>query len=1625
MKTLHALAFVAAASLGCGLYAMTPNTQRGAVPSRPYDDFGIDSVNLFNGNLTVRLPIGPAYTVSPRLSYQFKLAYNSKVWDIRYKRFLNHPTDPHEHKRETIPEESSNAGLGWVLTLGHLSPPVPHTFVTPYRWWRYVAPDGGEHEFNGSGVAGGTYYTVNGTHYRLRTIADGTSTAFAVDSRDGIVRTFDSGGRLLKIVDPYGNWIDVSYGSDQWTVRDGHGLNVGRTHVVRFEKASHNYAQANFRTRVDKIELAGPSASQPLVYDLRYRDAVSIQEGGCGDWINDGDHNPHVPFLDAIVQPDGSEFTATYNTADIESCVSGTLKRLTYPTTGAIEWHHREYQHPAATCELGPEGGSVWRDSSGGVGARLLLDEAENVIQKRTYVPVLLARPKKTQRCGSHYYVNIVEAPPQEFHNTVTTTIPSDAGWVEVDKRRHYFSARSPEAPYEETVYRGEEYGLPFWRSVAIDGRLFLSEDVYDCTSSPCTGSAIRRIYVAYEGDPPMLNSRQASSRTVYVGTSSMCVSDCYVEQSRSSYAGYSSYRSVTTASNIPDTPTRTVFTNYNPGCVPDGTHSPCIAPTAPWLPDMYDTSSVVEEGSPALYSQAIFDTKRGVRIATRNMIGSTAGAGDIMHATCYGPRGFVIAERWLGGDLCGGTGECRPPENPCGDDLANPLPFAPRAGEYGVEHSYEFDPAGTKVLLSRHRARRIGLTYDEFDRTFEPRTGAIVQSADSSGVTTTMAYDPPTARVTSVSAPGKPTVSFSYRNASFLSGEFVPARVTTTTAGIGDSHVELDAFGRAWRESWPIPKNRRALRENRYTHTGAVAFVSEAAEVAAGTDETAVVPTAGTSTTYDQFGRVVSEKKPDGTTITRAYEGDWDVTSTTPNVRTLAGLKSAVTKNRFDGFSRLRSVTERSGTSSAGDPLDVTTHYDYTTRGDLSKVRIVAAGFTPQERVFTYDARGFLTQEKHPEKEEPTIYSTFDARGNKKTVNDAGKELSFEYDAAERTTRVTDSSKNVITERTYAPKNDGASYAAGKLVTAVRYNRLPTSGTIVVTENYRYETPAGDLSLKKTVVERLNGTVRVPIQTFTQSAEYSPLGYLQKLTYPTCGEGCPAAAGFPSVQYGYDAGKVDAVGSVVSVQYHANAAISEITHLSTRRVADKFELQPGTSRIGKVRFEGAVACAAPPQPVIVAPSQVCASSARNAASVDPSPGVTYEWSIAGGTITSTSIGTSITFTAGGAGELTLSVTARNACATTSSAPFSVAVSAGTPPATPVITAPRSVCANTAGHSASVMAENGVAYAWTIEGGTFSSSATEPAVTFAAAGGGAVTLTVTATKTCASASSSAVVATTAPTALAVGSTTVRAGQTAGLLVHLTGTAPWTVTWEDGTVQANVGAPGATSMQLGRPVTPTHTTTYRLSAVTDASGCAGAASGAPTITVEPQPPFTVNAGAVSSTAVGIVWQPAFGAAMYEISRSIDAGPHVTIARVNATAFTDVLSNSATPRACRYFVRTVDATGAVSGPMDDMTVVAPFVDRPVGPGDLIHAEYVNELRAAIDVLRSAYGLAPAFAGVPPVTGIIRAAYFSALIPPLDEGRARMRSPAFQYSGVPVPAPDVYIDSRHVQQIREALK
>jgi hypothetical protein len=287
-----ALLFVATALAANAAVPVDPNNARGFA-DKVFHLGDLDSINTFNGNLVVRLPIGGTYTTGPDLGYSLVLTNNSRVWDYEYV-----AVSDTEHRRRAIPETESNGGLGWVLSLGRLIPPLAETFTTPGHNWIYFGPDGSQHEFfprlrpaDPAGSAS-VLFTNDGSYLRLTlNVQTNPDVRHRVDFPDGTGHEFlGTSGRLTEIRDRFDNVVRMAYASidcdsnpntpelcDQWTITDGHGATASsRSHVITFANKSALYSGANFKQVVRSVVLAAFGGAT-ATYSFEYFDDATSQ----------------------------------------------------------------------------------------------------------------------------------------------------------------------------------------------------------------------------------------------------------------------------------------------------------------------------------------------------------------------------------------------------------------------------------------------------------------------------------------------------------------------------------------------------------------------------------------------------------------------------------------------------------------------------------------------------------------------------------------------------------------------------------------------------------------------------------------------------------------------------------------------------------------------------------------------------------------------------------------------------------------------------------------------------------------------------------------------------------------------------------------------------------------------------------------------------------------------------------------------------------------------------------------------------------------------------------------------------------------------------------------------------
>jgi YD repeat-containing protein len=150
-----------------------------------------------------------------------------------------------------MPNQRSNAGFGWLISLGRLIPPGDPTNQTTDqlgdlpRSFVYETPDGADHTFTGdASVVGQPVFSLDDANLRLTKQSDGS---LLLELPDGTRQTFQDrpapmngsnvDWRLVSMTDRFGNDVRITYSADgnTWNVVDHPEL---RAQVLTFHTAS-------------------------------------------------------------------------------------------------------------------------------------------------------------------------------------------------------------------------------------------------------------------------------------------------------------------------------------------------------------------------------------------------------------------------------------------------------------------------------------------------------------------------------------------------------------------------------------------------------------------------------------------------------------------------------------------------------------------------------------------------------------------------------------------------------------------------------------------------------------------------------------------------------------------------------------------------------------------------------------------------------------------------------------------------------------------------------------------------------------------------------------------------------------------------------------------------------------------------------------------------------------------------------------------------------------------------------------------------------------------------------------------------------------------------------------------
>lgn len=1199
-----------------------PLLERGFDPGKVYQFGDVDQVDLQGGALSLAIPIGQRFPVSDRFGYGFTLIYTSRVWDFvpgsqantrrsvpnRYSNAgmswrltlgeLYAPTDPLNPTRD-----KPNPAWAYVGQDGNV-----HEFWN--RLHRNDTEDNGD-----SGSSQRVLYSRDNSYLRFKRPVSGD---YTIEFPDGTVHSFElipgstTAYRLKEMRDRFGtasdwkNWVRVAYSSPtptsrRWTITDSRG----RQHLVnldaRFYDPPGTEANAFMVSSVQLAAYDDPDVTTDgtATYYFRYfGDAGEPADASLFRDCTDTDSqsgNFQAARLSSIYLPDATSGTGdnlywrfTYhNESSNESCVRGQLASVRYPTGGFHRYVYSKILLP--TEEPCPQPFDAITSTTIGLWQRII-DENGTLEPSdgRWYYSYDLSDfpAGHTSPCESDPQSPVIWPTEQQ-----TTTVTSPAG----DVSEHYFSVWSDLDPSPNNFLR-VEFGMPFTRlaPVQTDGT-FLSTRTFDCPGSGCMLQPEVETWVRFAVDdlptnPPaqvstaiQVNRRTDRVKTKFFEKDPADPTGARIETSRTqtftSFDGVGHYRNTEVTGSFPGhgfSPKRTQRIDYNPA---RGTY-PGSYVTFPssdnWILETYESSQVEEDqdGNGTVENEEIsrtefeFDTATGFLSCRRQVkTGATLGNHDVTARFVPDEFGNVTLEQYRGGDLQ--------------TIVVDPLCPVGAPPEYQIDHEISYAP----VPWTR-KTRYLGLTSSFYtaDEVLDRNTGKVTLSRDSSLIPTAFKYDP-MGRLVEV----RPGSGLGLASDAWTRIEYNPTLprvvgidrcvVGTTDCDanngankITQEYVELDGLGRVLYEGRKLPNlaNGNAGGWNfRYTKHDDMDHVTKVSSWVLESDYWPGNIENMPFTVYsdiDPFGRAWTVTAPDGKVTNLFFMGERWRGTTQQIAQALNGTESPA--QRWEGYDlhgRLVRVEELSRPA-PNQANDVVTEYRYDEGnrlrhvcGDASYSGNPATQSCVQNRWFSYDGRGFLTSEQHPEKgglngNGLVSYSSYNSRGHARYRDDGGtaRRLDFTFDAAERVSAIRDSAGNILKSYTY---DTAPGAGLGKLQQALRKNFAALGGELSietdVVESYEYSGRSGRPSRRTTkLVESSKER-----ETWTIDQAYDSLGNVESIGYPNCtggvcDEGPPEELSMQTQSLTYQQGLLRTIpGWAPGIYYHPNLVTKQVVH--------------------------------------------------------------------------------------------------------------------------------------------------------------------------------------------------------------------------------------------------------------------------------------------------------------------------------------------------------------------------------------------------------------------------------------------------------------------------------------------
>lgn len=832
----------------------------------------IDSINLYNGGLTIPIALGPSYPVGPKLRFQAALTYNSTVWEFGNPG-PNNQSDLGLY--EPIKADPS-LGVGWGLSAGaiKLCGVVQNSNC-------YVGQDGAEHIFESS-PSPNYYKTSDATQFLLHFInstagyemwdGEGNHYVFAwhVTGYDDLPQDFlndlgrgRNGWYLTALTDPFGNGITVTYytslGSQPcWT--PAHCPTATNSWIVRNVKRGS--------TTLMTVNL-GTDPGAPSIGNLVTSLDFAVAGGGTARWtlshgtvlITRGEPNLatlNLVTISSVQLPVSVQYSFTWNTGPSDGGYGGLMRTMALPTGGVISyvWGAWSFYHgrtasinincfpigppnDADTKQSGraapgqktnfpdesiPEEPAISGNDCSLTNPNRWLDRARGVIRRTETVGGVDSMTDYAQYAfpfGERGTVSNSFGP-----QTLTlVTMPVDVDMHRTSTGTLFWGALpgSPSGGGTPGGRVGADIRLATYDSDPYPGLISpFSQPLCGGTADAlCVTHAIRVAQRTFEYDSPPAETRnrRLKSETTYFdntnadGTCPGCAyhTTSFSNTGSNTWEGNGRHYNLETHSGNLGGDSRTITTDW-------------AAQVSPWLPNLYNQHTETQ-GSTIRDQYFEFDTTNGF------LKGSFTydAARDIAFVSCRYNDGLGNLDTELTKTLSSAS---PPARTYCSNNYpAFPSPVGVDGDLYGKDYGFQ----NGRLLTARWVNGSLGTPTFYFRNSVrDGATGWVTTSSDTSGLATLYSYDL-LGRVVEIDPPSatelktricydSPTSTTAYRASTALT-----CPVAATNPAVASwQHYDYDGLGRLIREQRLQPAGALSKRFTLFDGTGHGYFHSE-----------------------------------------------------------------------------------------------------------------------------------------------------------------------------------------------------------------------------------------------------------------------------------------------------------------------------------------------------------------------------------------------------------------------------------------------------------------------------------------------------------------------------------------------------------------------------------------------------------------------------------------------------------------------------------------------------------------------------------------------------------------------------------------------------------------------------